>query len=204
MDKLQDMCYGFEHETSRYRSTTGKATIDRSGAFECRPWLSCCRKETESLDKFVGSLDASLSPWRDQTTGTQTDSGTSTGFDPAREKSFTTVSFERGDGGRLPQRNVDSTAGCRTNSSKLWPLLSSRPCLENIDWTGIKLPETGTASHSAKGKRNCPMEKQDWPRIKKRQTTWGAPGFPRRKRLSGHSKRAANLGLAWADTDSPA
>lgn len=30
-------------------------------------------------------------------------------------------------------------------------------------------------------------KREDWPRIKKRPTTWVASGFPRRKRLSGHS-----------------
>jgi transposase len=43
-------------------------------------------------------------------------------------------------------------------------------------------------------------KREDWPRIKKRRTTWGASGFPRRKRLSGHSQRATNMGAVRTDS----
>lgn len=64
---------------------------------------------------------------------------------------------------------------------------------------GLSCQKPERRATQRKEKEIARWKRDDWPRIKKRQTTWGASGFPRRKRFPGHSQRAPNLGNARAN-----
>ena len=194
MDKLSVMCYGFEHETHRQCSATGKAAVDRSEAAGGRSQLSRCRQEGEFLDKLFGPLDASLSAGRTKAVGPQADAGPSTGSVPPAKKSFAAANPKGSDGRWLCERDVDSAASGRADSTALRRDLSSGPCLEGSDRFELELPKTRTPRHTTRRQEDCALETRGLAQYKKTRHDVGLIWFSSTKAASWSSPPCGGLG----------
>src|SRR5262245_32036179 len=160
------------HATPWNAQATGETPAPRGSAVGVGPGPLERRPSGRRRLEFRLSLAAGVPTERASRAGTQTDAGTPAAIGPRRETSTRETVDPRRAARGIPNRSLDPAARNRADSPRIRRPLSLRARVESADCIGLELPEARAPGIERDETAIARWKRDEWPRIKKRRSTW--------------------------------